>query len=136
MGDVRLTLRPAATVFGIVALLLMLQHNLGTTLVMGSIVLSVLWLAGTPCTPLAGLTAAGAVAATGLALWAPYRRARVLAFLDPWADYQNTGYQNIQSLVGISSGGLTGVGLGESRAKWGFLPEAQDRKSTRLNSSH
>ncbi|HEY9558785.1 MAG TPA: putative lipid II flippase FtsW [Acidimicrobiales bacterium] len=124
MGDVRLTLRPAATVFGIVALLLMLQPNLGTTLVMGSIVLSVLWVAGTPFTPLAGLTAAGAVAATGLALWAPYRRARVLAFLDPWADYQNTGYQNIQSLVGISSGGLTGVGLGESRAKWGFLPEA------------
>src|SRR3546814_762543 len=48
MGDVRLTLRPAATVFGIVALLLMLQPNLGTTLVMGSIVLSVLWVAGTP----------------------------------------------------------------------------------------
>ena len=62
--------------------------------------------------------------ATGLALWAPYRRARVLAFLDPWADYQNTGYQNIQSLVGVASGGITGTGLGESRAKWGFLPYA------------
>ena len=48
----------------------------------------------------------------------------MLAFLDPWADYQNTGYQNIQSLVGVASGGITGTGLGESRAKWGFLPDA------------
>jgi cell division protein FtsW len=48
----------------------------------------------------------------------------VLAFLDPWADYQNTGYQNIQSLVGVASGGITGIGLGQSRAKWGFLPYA------------
>ena len=48
----------------------------------------------------------------------------MLAFLDPWADYQNTGYQNIQSLVGVASGGITGTGLGESRAKWGFLPYA------------
>jgi cell division protein FtsW len=62
--------------------------------------------------------------ATGLALGASYRRARVLAFLNPWADPLNTGYQNIQSLVGVASGGLTGVGLGESRAKWGFLPYA------------
>ena len=48
----------------------------------------------------------------------------MLAFLHPWDDPLNTGYQNIQSLVGLASGGLTGVGLGESRAKWGFLPYA------------
>jgi len=124
MSDVRLTLLPTAVVFGSVALLLMLQPNLGTTLVMGSIVLSLLWVAGTPAAPLTTATALGGAVATGMALWAPYRRARVLAFLDPWADYQNTGYQNIQSLVGVASGGLTGTGLGESRAKWGFLPEA------------
>jgi cell division protein FtsW len=102
----------------------MLQPNLGTTILLGAIVLSLLWVAGTPMLPLTGLAAAGAVLATGLALWAPYRRARVLAFLDPMADYQNGGYQNVQSLVGIASGGITGTGLGESRAKWGFLPEA------------
>ena len=124
MSDVRLTLVPTAVVFGVVALLLMLQPNLGTTIVMGSIVLSLLWVAGTPFIPLAGLTTAGALVAGALALWAPYRRARVLSFLDPWSDYQNTGYQGIQSLVGVASGGLTGTGLGESRAKWGFLPEA------------
>jgi len=124
MDNVRLTLVPVTAVFGTIALLLMLQPNLGTTLVLGSMVLSLLYVAGTPLLPLTGLAAAGAVLASGLALWAPYRRARVLAFLDPWADYQNTGYQNIQSLVGVASGGITGTGLGESRAKWGFLPYA------------
>jgi cell division protein FtsW len=124
MDDLRLTLVPVTVVFGGVALLVMVQPNLGTTLVLGAVVLSLLWIAGTPFIPLTGLAFAGAVAASGLALWAPYRRARVLAFLDPMADYQNGGYQNVQSLVGIASGGITGTGLGESRAKWGFLPEA------------
>ncbi len=124
MDDTRLTLVPVTVVFGTVAVLLMLQPNLGTTLVLGALVLSLLWVAGTPFLPLTALATAGAIVATGMALWAPYRRARVLSFLDPWADYQNGGYQNIQSLVGIASGGITGTGLGESRAKWGFLPEA------------
>ena len=124
MHEARLTLVPVALVFGSVAVLLMLQPNLGTTLVLGAIVLVTLFIAGTPLVPLSGLAAAGGLVATALALWAPYRRARVLAFLDPWADYRNTGYQNIQSLVGVASGGITGVGLGASRAKWGFLPYA------------
>jgi len=124
MDDTRLTMVPVAVVLGAAALLLMLQPNLGTTLIMGAIVLSLLFVAGTPLAPLSGLAAVGAAMAAALALWAPYRRARVLAFLDPWADYENTGYQNIQSLVGIASGGITGIGLGESRAKWGSLPYA------------
>jgi cell division protein FtsW len=124
MADLRLTLVPVGVVFGGVAMLLMLQPNLGTTLVLGSIVLAVLFVAGTPVIPLLGVGLGGAVMATALALGASYRRARVLAFLDPWADPLNTGYQNIQSLVGIASGGLFGVGLGASRAKWGFLPYA------------
>jgi cell division protein FtsW len=124
IGDIRLTLVPATIVLGGIALLLMLQPNLGTTLVMGAIVITVLYVAGTPVLPLAALSALGGALATVLALAAPYRRARVLAFLDPWKDYQDTGYQNIQSLVGIASGGLTGTGLGQSRAKWGFLPYA------------
>lgn len=124
MHDLRLTLLPVTVVFATFAVLLMLQPNLGTTLVLGSIVLAVLFVAGTPVLPLGAMAAAGATCATVLALAAPYRRARVLAFLDPWADYQNTGYQNIQSLVGIANGGITGTGLGQSRAKWGFLPYA------------
>jgi len=124
MADARVTLVPVLVVFGTIAGLLMLQPNLGTTLVLGAIVLAVLYVAGTPLLPLAGLSVVGAATATVLALAAPYRRARVMAFLDPWQDYQDTGYQTIQSLVGLASGGITGTGLGQSRAKWGFLPYA------------
>lgn len=124
MHDLQLTLVPVTVVFGGVAALLMLQPNLGTTLVLGSIVLAALYVAGTPILPLGALGVVGGLMAAGLALAAPYRRERVLAFLDPWKDYQDTGYQNIQSLVGIASGGITGTGLGQSRAKWGFLPYA------------
>jgi cell division protein FtsW len=124
MGDLRLTLVPVGVVFAGFALLLMLQPNLGTTLVLGAIVCSVLWVAGTPILPLTGVGLGGLVVAAGLAMGASYRRARVTAFLHPWDDPLNTGYQNIQSLVGIANGGLTGVGIGESRAKWGFLPYA------------
>ncbi|MGV3760109.1 MAG: putative lipid II flippase FtsW [Actinomycetota bacterium] len=124
MSDARATLVPVLVVLGTFGVLLMAQPNLGTTIVLGAIVLSVLYVAGTPLLPLAGLATAGAVLTTILAFAAPYRRARVLAFLDPWKDYENTGYQTIQSLVGLASGGITGTGLGQSRAKWGFLPYA------------
>lgn len=124
MSDARATLFPVLVVLGTFGLLLMAQPNLGTTIVLGAIVLAVAYVAGTPLLPLAGLAAAGAAGATALAFAAPYRRARVLAFLDPWRDYENTGYQTIQSLVGLASGGITGTGLGQSRAKWGFLPYA------------
>ncbi len=120
----RLTLKPTLVVFGGVAALLMLQPNLGTTIVLGAIVLTILFVSGARLHHLGGIALAGAAGATFLALQASYRRARVTAFLDPWADPSNTGYQTIQSLVGIASGGLVGVGLGASRAKYDFLPEA------------
>ena len=53
-----------------------------------------------------------------------FRRGRMLAFLDPWKHADNWGFQTLQSQVSLASGGLFGVGLGQSRAKWGFLPEA------------
>jgi cell division protein FtsW len=65
--------------------------------------------------------AAGAVLAS---VAEPYRRARVLAFLHPSADMSNTGYQIRQSLIALGSGGVGGVGLGQGRAKWMFLPNA------------
>ena len=64
--------------------------------------------------------------ATMLAFFADYRRARLLAFLDPWADPLNQGWQTIQSLVSVANGGVTGVGIGASRGKYGFLPEAHN----------
>jgi cell division protein FtsW len=120
----RMALRPALLASGVILALVMLQPDLGTTMVLGAIVLSVLFVAGVPMLPLAGVTALGGAGAVLLALWAPYRRARLLAFLHPSADPMSTGYHINQSLMGVASGQLTGVGLGESRAKYGFLPNA------------
>jgi cell division protein FtsW len=66
----------------------------------------------------------GAVGAIGAAFGADYRRARLFAFLDPWADPLHTGYQTIQGLLAIGSGGWFGVGLGASRQKWLYIPNA------------
>ena len=73
---------------------------------------------------LAVIGGAAIAAVTLFALLVPWRRARMLAFLDPWHDKSNTGYQVTQSLIALGSGGWTGVGLGASRAKWRFLPAA------------
>ena len=60
------------------------------------------------------------------AIWIePYRRARFLSFLDPWGDPENTGFQTVQAIIGIGSGGLTGKGLGEGVQKINYLPEQQ-----------
>jgi len=56
-------------------------------------------------------------------LMSPYKRARIFAFLDPWKDAQNTGFHIVQSLFALGTGGLFGVGLGQSRAKFFYLPE-------------
>jgi len=124
VDDLTVSLRPVVVVTGVVGSLLLLQPNLGTTIVVGSIAFAVLFVAGVPLLPLAATGAAGISLAGVLALGEGYRRARVTAFLDPWRDPLDTGYQTIQSLVGIAQGGVAGVGLGASRAKWGFLPFA------------
>ena len=124
MHDARLTLVPILVVMGVTAFLMMLQPDLGSTMVMGAIVFAVLFVAGVPLLRLTGVFTGGSALALGLAMAAPYRRNRLLAFLDPSRDPMNTGYQINQSLVGLASGGLFGVGLGESRSKYGFLPNA------------
>ena len=124
LHDMRMTIVPVLAVGGVTAVLMMLQPDLGSTMVMGAIVFSVLFVAGLPLVRLAGIGVVAATFATLLALAEPYRRNRLLAFLDPSRDPGNTGYQINQSLMGVASGGWLGVGLGESRAKWGFLPNA------------
>ena len=120
-GHTALPLIPALAVL---AGLVMLQPDLGTTMLIGVIGMGMLFVAGAPIRYLAPMTLAG----TGLALFAalaePYRRARVTAFLDPWKDPLDTGYQTIQSLIALGSGGWFGVGLGASRQKWSYIPNA------------
>ncbi len=117
-------LRPLLVVLGTFATLLMLQPNLGTTAVLCGIVGFVLLWAGFPGRILAGLGITAVLLGVGFALSADYRRARITGFLDPWETAGDAGYQTIQSLIGVASGGVSGTGLGASRAKWGFLPEA------------
>jgi cell division protein FtsW len=104
--------------------LLMLQPNLGTTIILAGIMLVMLLVAGIPGRPLAAVTGVLVAAATAFAFLEPYRFRRLMGFKDPWADPLNTGFQTIQSQVGLANGGWLGTGLGQGRAKWGFLPEA------------
>jgi len=122
--DTRATLNPVMLMLGAIGLLLMAQPDLGTLIVIAVTVFVVLYVAGTPLVPLGLLGSLGLATTLALSMHESYRRARLTAFMDPWADPLNSGYQSIQSLVGIASGGVTGVGLGASRAKWGFLPYA------------
>ena len=117
-------LRPVLLVLVAVVALVMAQPDMGTTLVIGCVVLALLFVAGTPLPTLARLMAFSTLAALFLGMLESYRRARLFSFLNPWKDAGNTGYQIVQSLVGLASGHWTGVGLGASRAKWGFLPNA------------
>ena len=104
--------------------LLMLQPDLGTTITLCLMLLGVLVVSGTPARVFA---AAGGLALVrgGAAIWLePYLRARLLSFLDPWADPEHTGFQSVQAIIGFGSGGLTGEGLGEGVQKIFYLPEA------------
>jgi len=124
MGDWKASLRPVMVMFLLFAGLLMMQPNLGTTIILATIVLMMLFVAGVPTRALAATGALLVGAATAFAFLEPYRMRRLMAFTDPWADPLNRGFQTIQSQVGIANGGIFGVGLGQGRAKWGFLPEA------------
>ncbi len=119
-----LTVRPVIFLVGILSGLLILQPKLGTPLILAAVALMMLFVAGARLRSLAGWVVLGVAAASAAAYFEPYRRARLMAFLDPWADPDGIGLQTIQSQVGIASGGLFGLGLGASRVKWGFLPYA------------
>ncbi len=105
------------------AALIMLEPDLGTTLVLVTAIVAVLVAGGAPLRYLLGLLFAGAVLLMGLIVVEPYRLARLTTFLDPWKNMQGSGYQAAQSLISIASGRFFGVGLGNSVQKFGFLPE-------------
>ena len=121
---VRAAMWGAVSAFALFAVPVMLQPDMGTTLILGAITMAVLFTAAVPLGPMVGLLATSVAGAVLVGLAEPYRRARLMAFRNPWADAGNTGYQVVQSLVGLGTGRITGVGVGASRAKWGFLPNA------------
>jgi cell division protein FtsW len=115
---------PLALVVGGVSLLILLQPDLGTMMVVVLAAFVLLFVAGVRLRLL--LTTAVLSGAVGLALimGEGYRRARFLSFLHPWADPSNAGYQIVQSLIALGSGHVVGVGLGASRQKWRYVPNA------------
>ena len=116
--------RPIGLLTAGFCLLIMLQPDLGTTISLCLMLAGVLVVSGTPARVL-GAAGALAVAVGGAAIWLePYRRARILSFMDPWEDAQGAGFQTVQAIIGIGSGGLTGEGLGQGVQKIFYLPEA------------
>ena len=117
-------MRPVGIVTLLLGGLILLQPDLGTTITLCVMVAGVLVVSGVPARV---LLAAGTIAVgIGLAaIWMePYRRARVFSFLDPWRDAEGAGFQTVQAIIGMGSGGITGQGLGEGVQKVFYLPEA------------
>ena len=115
---------PLVPVCFVVLVLIMLQGDLGTAMVMMPIMASLLYFVGAPRKWFLIIAAAGLSAIAALTIAAPYRIARFTSWLDPYADAQGTGFQVIRGQQALGSGGWLGVGLGGSREKWGTLPEA------------
>jgi cell division protein FtsW len=116
--------RPVGLLVGLFCLLVMLEPDLGTAITIVVMVGAMLLVAGTPFPTLGG--AYGIVfALAALVSWlSPYRRARLLVFLNPWKDPTNNGLQNVQALISLGSGGVFGKGLGNGVLKNRYLPEA------------
>jgi cell division protein FtsW len=116
--------KPLLLVVGAACALLMAQPDMGTTLVICFAIFSLLLAAGTPVRVLATIFGTLFVLALIVALIEPYRRARLTSFIDPFSDAGGAGFQAVQALTAVGSGGLFGVGLGESVQKIFYLPEA------------
>lgn len=115
---------PNLAIFGCFALFMMKQPDFGSTVLMGLVLFGMLFVAGLDFRFILGsfaLALTGVVAAIAVA---PYRMARLTSFLDPWAEIKRGGFQIIQSYLAFQNGGFLGLGLGESRQKLFFLPEA------------
>jgi cell division protein FtsW len=124
--DLRELARPVGAMAGVYGGLLILEPDLGTAIAMLIMLAAMLLVAGTPIRTLtAAMTITVGLGAA--AIWfEPYRRARFFAFLHPWHDVQGVGFQLVQAMIGMGSGGIFGVGLGQGIQKVFYLPEASN----------
>jgi cell division protein FtsW len=122
--DLRELSRPFLVVVGGAILLVVTQPDLGTAMVIAFITISLLVAAGIPLRNLAIVCGTAFVAVVLYAIVKPYARARLTSFLDPWAHASSSGFQAVQGQIAIGSGGVFGVGPGESVQKIFYLPEA------------
>ncbi len=117
---------PNLIVIGVTALLLIIQPHFSATVLIVAVGVIMLFVGGVNWKHLVALIVPVVFAGIMLVMTSPYRRARVFSFMDPFADPLGDGYQVIQSLYAIGSGGLFGVGLGQSRQKFLYIPEPQN----------
>jgi cell division protein FtsW len=115
---------PLLLVTAAAGVLILAQPDMGTALVVGCIALTMLFVSGVRIGPVLKVLAVLVGLALIVAIASPYRRERLLSFLDPSAHGSGSGYQVVQSLIGLGSGHLLGSGLGGGQQKWGFLPNA------------
>lgn len=114
---------PAVAVVGVVAGLIVLEPDFGTAAALAATGFMILFAAGARIAHL-GLLGLLVLPVAGLLIWMePYRVRRLMAFIDPWADKMDSGWNVIQSLLAIGSGGLFGLGLGQGRQKYLYVPE-------------
>ncbi len=122
---VRHLLVPAVPLMGVVAVLVMAQPDMGTTLLIGIIVALVLFAEGLPLRLMGVAGGVAAVLGAVGSIVAPYRLARITGWLHPELDPSGSGFQLLQSLYALGNGGWTGVGVGSSRGKWNFIPNPE-----------
>jgi cell division protein FtsW len=123
--DLKELARPIGALAAVFAILLVLEPDLGTAIALMVMLAGMLLIAGIRLATLGGALAIMAALGTA-AIWIePYRRARFFAFLHPWHEAQGTGFQIVQALIGMGSGGVFGRGLGQGIAKIFYLPEAR-----------
>ena len=125
MRGFRQAVAPIVMVMGPACLLIVIEPDLGTTLVVVFAITSLLIAAGMPLRYLAGLGLLAGALVVVLMLAQPYQQARLTSFLHPWSSKSTAGFQAVQGQIALGSGGLVGVGLGRSVQKVFYLPEAQ-----------
>jgi cell division protein FtsW len=116
--------RPIGMVIGASCALILIEPDLGSALAIAIMASAVLLVSGTPLRVLLGGGGIGMTLVLAAIWLEPYRRARIFSFLDPWHDPQGAGFQAVQAMIALGSGGIFGVGLGESVQKIYYLPEA------------
>lgn len=124
LGDFAHYAAPVYSAIGVVTLLIIKEPDLGTTLVVVAGALAVVAVSSAPIRFVVASVVLGLLGASVLAVSQSYRLARVLSFFSDNVDVLGDGYQLDQSLKALGTGGLFGIGLGESRARWLFLPNA------------
>lgn len=117
-------LAPVAAYVGVVAFLVMLQGDLGGVIIVGACAVAVMLVSNAPLRYIAGTAIGGGVVALIVASRSAERWSRITSFLDPWADPLGDSFQLVQGYVALGTGGIFGTGLGNSRARWFYLPNA------------